>query len=152
MATSSRPPMTRIQNSSRSRNSIRKVMLKPAIAPYSVSAVAAPKPDIRPEGRPLDSVREAQRTFTGPTGTAIAKPAIRPLESNHRPFNSPSILMASASLSQVGDQDSELGKKPTLISSFPVLVCDCSRSRRSVAPQPLEPDSESAYSRVINDY
>src|ERR1035441_1938693 len=99
MATSSRPPITRIQNSSRSRNWIRKVMLKPAMAPYSASAVAAPKPEIRPERRPLRSVREAHSTFTGPTGTAIAKPAMTPLDSSHRPMKSPSILI---SLPQVG--------------------------------------------------
>src|ERR1039458_8298489 len=99
MPTNRRPPITRIQNSSRSRKSIRKVMLKPAMAPYSASAVAAPNPEIRPERRPLRSVREAHSTFTGPTGTAIAKPAMKPLDSNHRPINSPSILI---SLPQVG--------------------------------------------------
>jgi len=53
------PPITRIQNSSRSRKSIRKVMLKPAMAPYSASAVAARSPKSGRKDVPCESVREA---------------------------------------------------------------------------------------------
>src|SRR3954453_11841869 len=71
------------------------VILNAAMPPYNASAVAAPNPDISPASQPRVSVRDAHMTFTGPTGTAIAKPAIKPLDSNHRPINSPSAFMDS---------------------------------------------------------
>ena len=63
-----------------------KVMLKPAMQPYSVSAVAAPKPETRPERQPFASVREMHKTLIGPTGTAMNNPASNPLTSSSTAF------------------------------------------------------------------
>src|ERR1700704_3518811 len=66
-----------------------KVMLKPAIQPYRVSAVAAPRPETSPDRQPFASVREMQRTFTGPTGAAMNNPASNPLKNSSRASNLP---------------------------------------------------------------
>ena len=63
-----------------------KVMRKPAMQPYRVSAVAAPKPETRPERKPFVSVREMHKTLTGPTGAAMNNPASKPLTSSSTAF------------------------------------------------------------------
>jgi hypothetical protein len=47
-----------------------------------------PRPESRPDVRPLVNVRDAQSTFTGPTGAAIAIPAINPFIINIKPIKS----------------------------------------------------------------
>src|SRR3712207_1946110 len=53
------------------------------MAPYTASAVAAPRPETKPEARPSASVRRMHSTPIGPTGAATAKPIMRP--SRNRP-------------------------------------------------------------------
>src|SRR5271157_683973 len=64
-------------------------MPNPAMAPYSVSASAAPKPETMPDFQPFSRVRRMQRRLTGPTGAAMIRPATSP-----RIGNSRSIAMA----------------------------------------------------------
>src|ERR1035441_4692893 len=80
--TSRMPPNKRIQNCSRTRNWMTSVMLKPAIPPYSISAAAAPTPEITPDLHPAPIVRRMHKTFTGPTGMAIIRPTMMPPISN----------------------------------------------------------------------
>jgi hypothetical protein len=51
---------------------------KAAIVPYSASAVAAPSPIIKPRVCPSANVVRMHKTPTGPIGTAMANPIIRP--------------------------------------------------------------------------
>src|ERR1035437_4957492 len=76
--TSRMPPKKRIQNCSCTRNWMISVMLKPAMPPYSISAAAAPMPEITPDFHPAWIVRCMHKMFTGPTGSAIIRPTIMP--------------------------------------------------------------------------
>src|ERR1035441_1209826 len=64
-------------------------MPNPAMAPYSVSASAAPKPERRPDLQPFSRVRSIQSTLTGPTGAEMIRPTAKP-----RMGNPKSIIMA----------------------------------------------------------
>src|ERR1035441_7977268 len=120
MAINSVPPHRRIQNSSRMRNCMTKLILKPAMAPYTVSAVAAPRPDIRPAVRPFERVREMHKTFTGPTGAEMANPASIPLESNSRSLHwALGICMARPSIIPVNSRRRSGRSLPLCLSSVP---------------------------------
>src|ERR1017187_7263585 len=80
------PPKNRIQNNSRRRNWMTKLMLKPAMAAYNASATADPSPEKRPDRQPLVMVRWTHKTFTGPTGAVMINPASRPRMRSSRPF------------------------------------------------------------------
>ena len=57
---------------------------KAAIAPYIISAVAAPIPDKKPVNLPLESVRRIQSTPIGPTGAAMDKPINKPRKNKNQ--------------------------------------------------------------------
>lgn len=72
------PPTSFIQNSWVSKKEEMAVKPKPAIIPYTVSAIAAPIPVTNPEIRPSDNVRFIVSTPIGPTGAATEKPMSKP--------------------------------------------------------------------------
>ncbi len=67
------------------------VMLKPATPPYSISAAAAPMPEITPDLHPAPIVRRMHKMFTGPTGIAIIRPTMMPPISNSTSLIRPAI-------------------------------------------------------------
>jgi hypothetical protein len=73
------PPTMRSHTCCWTRKSEMKAKPKAAMQPYTASAVAAPKPEIKPWSRPSARVRRMHRTPMGPTGAAMLKPMMAPL-------------------------------------------------------------------------
>ena len=69
-----KPPLSRSQKLWLIRKTDIKVNPKAAIAPYIASAVAAPKPEMKPARRPSAKVRRMHKIPIGPTGAAIVTP------------------------------------------------------------------------------
>src|SRR6516165_1769461 len=58
------------------------------MTPKTASAVAAPRPDTKPESLPSRIVRRTHITPTGPTGTAMTTPTTTPFRKNAKSIGS----------------------------------------------------------------